>query len=225
MYYVLKLKGNISLTDKKKYVHSLWGTREEMGIMEKFSKAVKFDNKSEDEVKSVLFDAIHAKPYGETLIKFYFKQDSIDIAKKFTKFLSKVYPQLKVETDGSFELPNPLEFIMSYIFSNLNDSPVNLECSIHTPLTPEELNQVKTLIEDIKVDELYYICRQFKCNTCEENNPETPIHFEIDNHYKFGYVKQAKIEEGLKDDGCFFCKKEVTGDFCEDCEEPYTFKI
>ena len=225
MYYVLKLKGNVSLTDRKKYVNSLWGPREGMGIMEKFSRSVKFNDKTEDEVRSVLYNAIYAKPYDENLIEFYFKQDSIDIAKKFTKFLSKIYPQVTVETDGSFKLPNTLEFIMSYIFSTLNDSPVNLECSISTPLTLEELNQVKTLIEDIKVDNLYYICRQFKCDTCEENNPDSPIHFEIDNHYKFGYIKEERVKLGLNADDCFFCKKEVTGDFCEDCENPYIFKV
>ena len=72
MYYVLKLKGNISLLDKKKYIDSLWGASEKLGMMQKFAKSDKFTSKTEDEVKSVLYGAIHAKPYGDTLVEFYF---------------------------------------------------------------------------------------------------------------------------------------------------------
>ena len=225
MYYVLKLKGNVSLTDRKKYVNSLWGAREKLGMMQKFAKSVKFTSKTEDEVKSVLYGAIHAKPYGDTLVEFHFKQDSIDVAKKFTKFLTKVYPQVSVETDGAFAKPNALEFVMSYIFSSLTDFPVTVECSLSEPLNETELEQVKTLIEDIKVENLYYICRQFKCDTCEEYHPDKPIHFEIDNHYKFSHVKKKREKLGLNVDDCFYCKKEVKGDFCEECAGSYTFKI
>lgn len=222
MYYVLfvKPKKQLSIKEKRKFIDSFVGDpfsfNEKLGIIEKFAKATVNSFVKEEETKKSIFDAFVATPFKETICSFYFSQNEIEIAKKWEKFLKKVYPELETFTDGSFEKPSGFELLLSYIYTNIQEFPVTLETSIDSKLDKNQLQQVKTIVEEMKEDNMYYVCRQFKCSVCKERNPEKPIHFEIDYHYK---PKTKGHPECKKCGGVLYFNE------CEICENSYEFYI
>lgn len=123
-------------------------------------------------------------------------------------------------------LETKIDFILGYILSNIEDYPVTLELSLPEKLNKKEMKKVEALIQSVKSNNLYYLCRQFKCGTCQENNPNSPIHFEIDYHYKWNRRQGIRAELGLpEEEKCFHCESIVTEDFCTVCKRDYAFKI
>lgn len=129
--------------------------------------------------------------------KQQFSYETRMIAKKWSEFLQKVFPQLIVTNQVVEEVP-PLslkDFALEYFYRNLSQE-VNytIEFRSKEQLTNDEMKEIVSLIQDLSNDKIT-IGQQY-CSTCAKySDGKEPYHIEIVYLTFYGRDEEQKTYE------------------------------
>lgn len=193
-YLVVQAKlGNSSLSQKKKYINSLFSTftnsNVKSGFFNKFSKALGFKEEDKFTPEDILVENFFVYHDKECFMEFYFPEKGYlhgsevaisysELAEKWKNFLNKVFPQLSLETTVKEKTSSEEIFLISTILKVVEDYPISTSVSLSKKMDSETLETLKTMIESLKLD-LNYEIEQYYCNTCFSNDSNNPIHLEF----------------------------------------------
>lgn len=260
-YVIVRLlsRSEISPLEKKEYMDSLYDNynyqyvegKRFLGFLTKFSNALgfkpyntaKFNGEYFKTPNETLSQSIYGYPFGNVICDFFIEKgttvaadksysyDNEEIAHKWVAFLRKVFPELTVELAEADVKPSREVWLTSYVFKSMDSYPITVECSLDAMPTKEEIQAVESVIRLFEHFPLKFKVLAFFCKTCEENNPEYPIHFEVEYWHNEEKRKQNDLEYRGVYNGrtCFFCTESILedqdSDTCVDCKEKLEGKV
>ncbi len=140
----------------------------------------------------ILHFYIESKEFKHPVPKFSYKTK--DIANKWAKFLSKIFPELIVKVEEISEIPklSLKDFALQYFYRNLEENICyTIEFSSEKLLENNEIKEILDSISSLSSDKI--TIAQHKCSTCSSHtNGEKPYHIEIAYLTYYGRDEEEK---------------------------------
>lgn len=197
-FLVIQVNSNtLDIHGKKAYINSLYEKRDfvvKPGFIDKFSKAIGFISGSDYTPEDLLVENLDTYFEGETFMEFYIPKEGTiaqetsngaisisheDLAIKWTKFLMKIFPELRVNLIEKKKVSSREAFIASTVFKSIEEYPVTIDLSIESPLTNEEILVLRSLFLNLNYN-LTYRVLEYECDVCSDRDSSNPIHIEIE---------------------------------------------
>lgn len=207
MYFRFFVDEKLKVNDRKRYITSFIGKYGKLGAINKFNNAIGFKEVCFDPIKRTfpddnmcpdgyqapalfLFSNMHIEIDDYTVVEFSipdtnmihpndkYTYNTFDIFLKFTKFVEKVYPGIRIQEIACINDSIPSRILNHFYLSLAESDCIDAEISCSRLINDEEKEYILNALQPItnrKID-----IEQFYCKTCAMHDASHPYHIMIE---------------------------------------------